>query len=150
MVWIGWTLRGTGHTTRTEATRWGALTLRLRAIDRHWHLLDVQRLLASTHYRQGAIASEAPPEVPLDVKIDRVVRERQLATAALGAATRRLEELGPRDPERDHLRAVSQRWRTVVGELTDELARLRTTEGVSERVGLDVSAGDLVDDLQPW
>lgn len=111
--------------TSTEAGRWGALSLELRHRSGRWHVVDVQRLLAATHYRstrRTAPASEG------DGRYGNVADERRLTTAALHACDRRLGELTPDQPGHHQARDLTRRWRLTLAELDREIADLRAVD----------------------
>lgn len=109
--------------TRTEGSRWGALTLRLRAEHGRWYVADLQRLLAAAHYRTAP--QRDVPEVPLDTRIRQVAEERRVVAAALTASNRRVDELGTGGPGTAETRRQAQRWSTLATELDRELRTLK-------------------------
>ena len=116
--------------TRTEADRWGALTLRLRAKDGRWRLADLQRLLAAAHYRAAATATVefATPPAGLSAQI---TEERRLAEAAHKATSRRLAELTPDRPGHNAARDLVSYWHDRIGELDRQLIDLNTRQQTS-------------------
>lgn len=121
-------------TTRTEGDRWGAITLRLRADGHHWRLADVQRLLASTHYRQAAVSTTLRAQVPIDEQISELTEERRLVDAALAATTRRLDELSKGDPKRARVRAMQRTWKSISLDLAEEGRRLHAVLEAREKL----------------
>lgn len=108
--------------TNTEAGRWGALSFEMRCRSGRWHVTDIQRLLAATHYRSTPrIASERGPDRPLGS----VSEERRLAGAALRASERRLDELAPNQPGYRQTSQLARTWRRMVADLDREIADIR-------------------------
>jgi hypothetical protein len=110
--------------TRTERTRWGALTLRLRAEGRRWYVADLQRLLAAGHYRSGPNQT-ATPEAPVEQQLRAVVDERRIVDAALHATNRRLDELAPHHASRGDTSRQADQWRRRIDRLDAELRDLQ-------------------------
>ena len=116
--------------TRTEADRWGALTLRLRALDGRWRLADLQRLLAAAHYRAAPTATVEFATPPAGL-FAQVTEERRLAEAAHKASSRRLAELAPDGPGHNAARDLVSYWKHRIGELDRQLTDLRTRQQTS-------------------
>lgn len=115
--------------TRTEGSRWGALTLRLRAEQGRWYVADLQRLLAAAHYRTAP--QRDVPEVPLETRIRQVAEEHRVVAAALTATQRRAQDLGTGTPGSAEVRRQAQRWSSLATELDRELRTLKNRRAVS-------------------
>ena len=109
--------------TRTDAERWGALTMKLDASSGRWRAASLQRLYAARHYRSGPYPPVA--EVPVEQRIAATVQDRQQAAAALQASQRRQAELTPRTSAHREVKRVTDTWSKVVSDLDRELATLR-------------------------
>jgi hypothetical protein len=109
--------------TRTDAERWGALTMRLDAASGRWRAASIQRLYAAHHYRTGPY----PPvvEVPVEQRISLAVHDRERAGAALQASQRRQTDLTPRTSAHREAKRMTDTWTRIVADLDRELAMLR-------------------------
>ena len=109
--------------TRTDAQRWGALTMKLDASSGRWRAASIQRLYAARHYRTGP----HPPvvEIPIEQRIATASLDRERAAAALQASRRRQAELKPRSAAHREARRMTDTWSRVVAEFDRELAALR-------------------------
>lgn len=120
-------------TTRTEANRWGALTLRLRATGARWRVADLHRLLAATHYRTPPTV-RAGRDVSPEVLSERLAEERRLAHAAHSATRRRLGDLNPDAPGYRAARDLDRYWKGKLTELDRELAVFSSRQQTREHV----------------
>ena len=109
--------------TRTDAERWGALTMKVDASSGRWRATNIQRLYAARHYRTGA----DPPvvEMPVEQRIATAVQDRNQAGAALQASQRRQADLTPRTAAHREARRMIDTWSRIVADLGRELATLR-------------------------
>ncbi len=109
--------------TRTDAERWGALTMKLDASTGRWRAASIQRLYAARHYRTGPY----PPvvEVPVEQRIATAARDRERAGAALHASERRQADLTPRTAAHREAKRMTDTWSKIVTNLDRELATLR-------------------------
>lgn len=153
-------------TTREHGDRWGELVLHFRrnGDDRTWKADKIERLFrdprAMSHHRHEPTRADASrhngpatdpgPRSPasatdLDARIERVLAERHLVEAARQAATHDLT--ATRDPASAKGNTTSQKpvrqlatdWSRRLGDLDAELAGLRRTKRLRERIArLDV------------
>ena len=109
--------------TRTDAERWGALTMKLDASTGRWRAASIQRLYAARHYRTGPY----PPvvEVPVEQRIATAVHDRERAGAALHASQRRQADLTPRTAAHREAKQMTDTWSKIVTNLDRELTALR-------------------------
>ncbi len=109
--------------TRTDAERWGALTMKLDASTGRWRTASIQRLYAARHYRTGPY----PPvvEVPVEQRIATAVQDRERAGAALHASQRRQADLTPRTASHREAKRMTDTWSKIVTDLDRELVTLR-------------------------
>lgn len=118
--------------TRTDAERWGALSMQLDASAGRWRAASIQRLYAARHYRTGPYSPVA--EVPVEQRIDTTQQDRRQAAAALQASQRRQAELAPRTAAHREAKRVTDTWSNVVADLDRELATLRQ----HQRTGIEI------------
>jgi hypothetical protein len=118
--------------TRTDAERWGALTLKLDATSGRWRATGIQRLYASRHYRTGP----TPPlvEIPAEQRLANAQSDRHEAAAALRAVERRLDELPADSTARRQTKTLSTTWKRIVADLDREIATLEQRHELSQRV----------------
>jgi hypothetical protein len=118
--------------TRTDAERWGALTMKLDASTGRWRAASIQRLYAARHYRTGPY----PPvvEVPVEHRIATAVQDRERAGAALQTSQRRQADLKPRTAAHREARRMTDTWTKIVADLDRELAALRHRQHASIEV----------------
>jgi hypothetical protein len=118
--------------TRTEAERWGALTMKLDASIGRWRAASIQRLYAARHYRTGPY----PPvvEVPVEQRIATAVQDRERADAALQTSQRRQSDLTPRTAAHREAKRMTDTWTKIVADLDRELAALRQREHAGVQV----------------
>lgn len=112
-------------TTRTDRGRWGALLLRLQRHDDRWTVGQIQRLLATGHYRPPT-RQPSPSELPLELRQQRLAEERTLAEAALTATRRRLQELTRGGPGYAMTATQARTWQHVIRGLDREAVQLRS------------------------
>ena len=110
--------------TRTEGNRWGALTIGLRAQRGRWYVVDLQRVLASRHYRSGPAQNVERQPSP-EERIRSITAEQRLVEAANRATLRRLEDFAPRTKGRSEMKQQAERWQRRLAELDVELSGLR-------------------------
>lgn len=118
--------------TRTDAERWGALTIKLDASSGRWRAASIQRLYAARHYRTGPY----PPvvEVPVEQRIATAVQDRERAGAALHASQRRQADLTPRTAAHREAKRMTDTWSKIVTDLDRELTALRQ----DRHIGIEV------------
>lgn len=118
--------------TRTDAERWGALTIKLDASSGRWRAASIQRLYAARHYRTGPY----PPvvEVPVEQRIATAVQDRERAGAALHASQRRQADLPPRTAAHREAKRMTDTWSKIVTDLDRELTALRQ----DRHIGIEV------------
>jgi hypothetical protein len=109
--------------TRTDAERWGALTMKLDASTGRWRAASIQRLYAARHYRTGPYPPVA--EIPADQRIATAVQDRERAGAALHASQRRQADLNPRTIAHREAKRMTDTWSKIVTNLDRELTALR-------------------------
>ena len=119
--------------TRTEGDRWGALTLRLRAQQGRWRVVDLQRLLAVAHYRTGATAT-VEVAIPADSMLAHATEDRRLADAAHKVATRRLADLAPGAPGYRAAQDLARFWKRKLGEFDRELKELSARQHIRDHL----------------
>ena len=109
--------------TRTDAERWGALTMKLDGSTGRWRATNLHRLYAARHYRTGPY----PPvvEVAPARRLADTTELHSRAAAALRAAERREADLQPRSAARRHASQMTRTWSKIVADLDRELALLR-------------------------
>ena len=109
--------------TRTDAQRWGALTMKLDASSGRWRAASIQRLYAARHYRAGP----HPPvvEVSPEQRIATTAQDREQAAAALQASRRRQTDLKPRTAAHREAKRMTDTWTKIVADLDRELATTR-------------------------
>lgn len=109
--------------TRTDAERWGALTMKLDGSTGRWRATNLQRLYAARHYRTGPY----PPVVEVSParRLADTAELRDRAAAALRAAERREVDLQPRSAARRQASQMTRTWSKIVTDLDRELALLR-------------------------
>lgn len=113
--------------TRTDPQRWGALTMNLDASTGRWRAASIQRLYAARHYRTAPDRSgreSTAVAVPLDQRLATARNDRQQATAALNAVTRRASELPELSDGRHHAAELSTTWKNIIADLDREIATL--------------------------
>ena len=118
--------------TRTEATRWGALTMKLDATAGRWQAASIQRLYAAHHYRTGPAPTVV--ELPVEQRLATARADRSHATAANRAIDRRLGELPAGSDAHREVGRLSTTWKKVVADLDREIATLQPRDPA----GLDI------------
>lgn len=108
--------------TRTDAERWGALTLNLDATTGRWRAAAIQRLYASRHYRTGPTTPVV--ETSPQQRLAAARTDRDSAGGALRAVQRRLDELPMTGSARRATKRLSTTWEGVVADLDREIATL--------------------------
>ena len=112
--------------TRTDAERWGALTMKLDGSSGRWRATNLQRLYAARHYRTGPYAPVV--EVSAERRLADTTELRDRAAAALGAAKRREADLAPRGAARREASRMTGTWSKIVTDLDRDLSLLRVQE----------------------
>jgi hypothetical protein len=117
-------------TTPTQTGRWGALSFVLDVHRGRVAVRQIQRLHARRDYgRNPSAARDQPPvEVPLEEQLRRANMDREHVDAALAAASKRLDQMPARSPERGETARTRDNWRRVRDELDRELSALRTRQ----------------------
>jgi hypothetical protein len=108
-------------TTRTEANRWGALSLELHAHAGRWRIAGLQRLLAATHYLTPLSTQIGADERWAAWQAD-VAEARRMAKTAHDENERRLAALVPGSVEHRATRDVVSHWRRTLRDLDRQLA----------------------------
>ena len=108
--------------TRTDAERWGALTLQLEAVGGRWRATGLQRLYAARHYQTGTRRPVVEPSPQQRLNAART--DRREAAAALRAVQRRLDELPKGSSGRRATTQLSTTWEKIVADLDREIATL--------------------------
>lgn len=118
--------------TATDTGRWGALTMKLDAPRGRWRAASIQRLYAARHYRTGPPTAIVPRS--LEQRLDTARNDRDQATAAMTAVTRRLDDL-PRG-SRGHRDAsqLSTTWQKIIADLDHEIRTLRHHQDTSREI----------------
>ena len=118
--------------TRTDAERWGALTMKLDGSVGRWRATNLQRLYAARHYLTGPYTPVV--EVSADRRLADTTEVRDRAAAALRAAERREGDLAPRGAARREARRVTGTWSKIIADLDREIATLRVQEHNGQQV----------------
>ena len=118
--------------TTTDPGRWGALTMKLDAINGRWRAASIQRLYAARHYRAGALRPVVP--IPIEQRLATAHTDRDQAADALVAVDRRRDELPHGSRGRRHANQLSTTWTQVIADLDREIATLHH----QQQTGLEV------------
>lgn len=112
--------------TPTQTNRWGALTFVLDIQRGRVAIRQIQRLHARRDYGRTTTRAAPPPEIPLDEQIRRARTDRDRASAALDAVTRRLDRLPDDSDRRQEATQTRDSWQHVITDLDRELTGLQT------------------------
>lgn len=118
--------------TRTEPSRWGALTMRLEPAAGSWQASSLARLYAARDYRTGP--TRPPPDAPIETRLRLARTDRFYAQAAAQAAARQATQRVNGSRPRPNPNGLSTGWQKVLAELDREITTLQHQRDTANQI----------------